>query len=100
MMRVQCSFKTSQRSEGLKEYAITKIQHLAQKLAKEPIHCHFSFGVEGAFDAVSCNLFTGDGMSIRASHRGKNFVECIDELIEKVERQIERKKGKQKALRH
>jgi putative sigma-54 modulation protein len=91
-MRVTFSGKSVELTDREREYAEKKLQRLARyfKTARE---AHLVRSVQRNFQIVEAQLDL-DGMLLRAEERTPDFFTSIDAVVEKLEQQVKRLKGK------
>jgi putative sigma-54 modulation protein len=96
-MKLIVSGKNLEVSEGLKEYAEKKIGRLDRKLPALT-EARVEFALEKTRNAAQREVVQvtlhANGAILRGEERASDFGTAVDKVVEKLERQIERYKGK------
>ena len=93
-MFVQCSFKNVVDQATVKNYALFKLQSKLEKLTNTPIGLYLMIKQDKSQVIIDCKLLLGENKNsiILKSIRGLNFFEAIDNLANKMDRAIRKKK--------
>jgi putative sigma-54 modulation protein len=83
--------------EGVKDYVREKVQRLP-KYIENPREAHVVLSVE-KFRHIAELTIIGDGMPLNSQGRNKDLYAAIDQMVEKMSRQIRERRGKGKKKR-
>ncbi len=93
-MKCDFTYIKMKHSKGVEEHC----QQLLNKLEKfldRPLKGHFTFSMEG-FEHKTTLTLTGKNLYFKAEADHENFYSCIEACIDKMHRQLDKKKGKMK----
>jgi ribosome-associated translation inhibitor RaiA len=96
-MRVRFTVKLKDASKRLVEVMESKLGNLSRKFRPHPDHINITLDQDGPFKKMRATLITTDGRDIEAIVRGQSEFSMIDDLIQKLARQMSRVKDR-KAL--
>ena len=96
-MQVQVSFKNMAALPHLKTVAARKIGEKVRKFADDAIRAHVTFAAEGQGCVVRCFIVDDRGSFFQADHHGSDFVTVMDRILDKLDAQLRRRKGKEEA---
>ncbi len=96
-MRVLVTFRHFEANEAVKGYAKQKILKL-KKYLERPVEARVVLSVE-KFRNIAEAMITGDGYTVKGMEKTDDMYSAIDKLIDKLERQIRRHRGKTKPRR-
>jgi len=91
-MQVNVKGKNVQVTDALKRYAEKKVQKLGKRL-KEIKEAHVTQSIQRNWHIIEVQL-EGDGVVLRGEERTDNMYTSIDQVVDKLEKRIERFKGK------
>lgn len=92
-MFVQCTFKNVKDQVSVKNYALFKLQSKLEKLTNTPIGLYLMIKQDRSCVFIDCKLLLGENKnSIVLNISGLNFFEAIDNLANKMDRAIRKKK--------
>jgi putative sigma-54 modulation protein len=95
-MQIAVTFRHMETDDGVKRYVRGKVQRL-QKYVENPREVHVVLSAE-KFRHIAEITIIGDGMSLNSEGRNSDLYAAIDQMVEKMERQIRERweKGKRK----
>jgi putative sigma-54 modulation protein len=97
VINVNVTFKNTEPTDALKNYAADKIKHCLQKFAHSDLEAHVVLRVEKKFQvaevAVNC-----DGSTISGKEESDNLYAAIDALVGSLGQQL--RKHKEKLTQH
>ncbi len=94
-MRIDFKFRHLAASDELTNYVVEKVERL-QKYELKPVRLEVTFSAEKSSCTVTI-LVRGLSVEIHAQTEADNFFAAVDIALEKVARQLARKKAKVKA---
>jgi putative sigma-54 modulation protein len=94
-MRIDFKFRHMDPSEELTAYTSDHL-HRLEKYDQRPTRIELTFTHEGAGQRVDAHV-RGKNLEIHAHHSADDFFTAVDHVLEKVERQLEKKKAKLKS---
>jgi len=92
----QCN-RSEVEQEDLEEVVANRIGGLVDKFSDQRLGARFRLRRTRHLDEVSAQIHVGNKISIVASSAADNIDNAVDGIIEKIESQIRRRKGKQLA---
>ncbi len=100
-MFVQCRFKNVVDQASVKNYALFKLQSKLEKLTNTPIGLYLMIKQNKSQVVIDCKLLLGENKKqiILKSICGLNFFEAIDNLANKMDRAIRKKKTQKEKQR-
>ena len=96
-MQVAVTFRHMETDEGVKDYVKEKVQRL-QKFIENPREVHVVLSVE-KFRNIAELTIIGDGMPLNSQGRNSDLYAAIDQMVERMDRQIRERRGKVKRKR-
>jgi putative sigma-54 modulation protein len=95
-MQIAVTFRHMETDDGVKRYVKGKVQRL-QKYIENPREVHVVLSAE-KFRHIAEITILGDGMILNSRARNSDLYAAIDQMVEKMERQIRerREKGRRK----
>ena len=93
-MKCEFTYIKMQHSEGVEQHCQELVNKLSRFLDK-PLQAHFTFSQE-KFNHKSVFTLTGKNIFFKAECKNENFYAAIEECVEKMSRQLEKKKSKMK----
>ncbi len=91
-MQMTVTFRHMETDEGVKEYVREKVQKL-QKYIENPRDVHVVLSSE-KFRHIAELTITGDGMTLNSQARNNDLYSAIDNMVEKMSRQIKQRREK------
>jgi len=91
-MQVAVTFRHMETDEGVKAYVRDKVQKL-QKYILNPAEIHVVLGVE-KFRHIAEITVVGNGGALNSQGRDNDLYAAIDQMVDKMERQIRERRGK------
>jgi len=91
-MQVAVTFRHMETDEGIKAYVRDKVQKL-QKYIEYPKEVHVVLAVE-KFRHIAEITIVGDGGAFNSQGRDNDLYAAIDQMVDKMERQIRERRGK------
>lgn len=91
-MQVSFTFRHMDSNDGMKEYAKQKLMKIRRYLEK-PVEAHVVLSVE-KFRNIAEVTIKGEGLSINGQERSDDMYSAIDNVMDKIGRQIKRRRGK------
>jgi putative sigma-54 modulation protein len=89
-MKISVTFRNTEGENWHKEYIDQKLKKL-EKYMDNPVEAHVVISVEKFRNAAEVNLMT-NGQNINAKEEAKDMYLAIDNAIEKIERQLKKRK--------
>jgi putative sigma-54 modulation protein len=89
-MKISVTFRNTEGENWHKEYIDQKLKKL-EKYMDNPVEAHVVLSVEKFRNAAEVNLMT-NGQNINAKEEAKDMYLAIDNAIEKIERQLKKRK--------
>ena len=96
-MQVTVTFRHTESTPALKAYAEEKIQKV-EKFLHAPQECNMVLSVE-KIRHIAEVLIIADGLTITGKEETSDLYSAIDKVMDKIERQIEKSKGRIQAKR-
>lgn len=96
-MLIDFNFRHFQPSDDLIHYISDRI-HRLEKFDRKPQRAQVVFSFQKRAKRVDVTL-TGARLKVHAKAESEDFFACIDEVAEKLHRQLEKKKPNRKAIR-
>jgi len=96
-MQIAVTFRHMEADEGLKEYVREKVQRL-QKYIENSQEVHVVLSVE-KFRHIAEITIIGEGLTLNSQGRNNDLYAAIDQMVEKMERQIRERRGRVKRKR-
>lgn len=94
-MRIDFKFRHSPQSDELTSYVSDRIEKL-EKYEMKPVRVEFTFSAEKTTKRVDIHV-RGQDIEIHAHHEADDYFTGVDIAMEKVARQLARKKAKVQA---
>lgn len=91
-MKISVTFRNSEGEEWQKEYAEERLKKL-KRYIDDPVDAHVILSVEKFRNTAEINLMA-NGLSINSKEEEKDMHLAIDNAIEKIERQLKKRKEK------
>lgn len=91
-MQVSVTYKNTEGESWLNDYVEERLKKL-EKYIDNPAEAHVVLSVEKFRNVAEVNLVAG-GMTINGSEEARDMHIAVDNVIEKIERQIKKHKGK------
>jgi len=91
-MQIAGTFRHMETDEGVKRYVKEKVQRL-QKYIENPQEVHVILSVE-KFRHIAEIMIIGEGLHLNSQGRNNDLYAAIDQMVEKMERQIRERRGK------
>lgn len=89
-MRLDFKFRHTPHSDELTEYALERC-HKLEKFERKPVKIEFTFTAQKQTCRVDISV-RGKALEIHAHHESGSFFDSVDHAIDKVARQLSRKK--------
>jgi len=96
-MQVSVTFRHMETEEGIKEHVKEKVERL-QKFVENLREVHVVLSVEKFRHSAELTII-GDGVTLNSEGRDRDLYTAIDQMVEKMDRQIRARKGKEKRKR-
>lgn len=96
-MQITVTFRHLETNEGLKDYVQGKVQRL-QKYVENPREVHVVLSAE-KFRHMAEITILGDGMTLNSQGRDRDLYAAVDQMVDKMERQIRERRGKDRRKR-
>src|SRR4030066_1041191 len=95
-MQISVTFRHMEADEGVKEYVKEKVQRL-KKFMENPREAHVVLSVEKFRHSAELTIVR-DGLTVNSEGRDRDLYAAIDQMVDKMDRQIRgrREKGKRK----
>lgn len=94
-MQVSVTFRHMEADEGVKDYVKEKIQRL-KKFLENPREAHVVLSVEKFRHSAELTI-TRDGLTLNSEGRDRDLYAAIDQMVDKMDRQI--REGREKVKR-
>jgi len=91
-MQISFTFRHMDSNDGIKEYAKQKLMKMRRYL-DNPVEAHVVLSVE-KFRNIAEVTIKGEGVSINGEERSDDMYSAIDHVMDKVGRQIKKRRGK------
>jgi putative sigma-54 modulation protein len=96
-MQIAVTFRHLEANEGLKDYVREKVGKL-EKYIENPMEIHVVLSTE-KFRQMSEITIVADGMTLNSQAEGSDLYTAIDQMVEKMERQIRERRDKSRRKR-
>ncbi|HYD50568.1 MAG TPA: ribosome-associated translation inhibitor RaiA [Terriglobales bacterium] len=96
-MQVSLTFRHIESTEGVRQYALEKVERL-QKFLRKPIEAHVILAVLKRRHIAEIVL-TGKNLNLTATAETDDLYAAIDLVVDKIERQLKRRAAKSKSHR-
>jgi putative sigma-54 modulation protein len=96
-MQIAVTFRHMEASEGIKDYVTEKVGRL-QKYAENPREVHVVLSVE-KFRQIAEITMIADGSTLNSQGRNSDLYAAIDQMVEKMERQLRERREKGRRIR-
>jgi putative sigma-54 modulation protein len=96
-MQIAVTFRHFEADEGVKRYVKSKVQKL-QKYIENPREVHVVLSAE-KFRHIAEITIIGDGMTFNSQGRNSDLYTAIDQMVEKMERQVRERREKERKKR-
>jgi putative sigma-54 modulation protein len=96
-MQIAVTFRHLEADEGVKDYVKDKVQRL-QKYFVDPSEVHVVLSAE-KFRHIAEVTVIGNGVTLNSEGRNSDLYAAIDQMVEKVERQIRERRGRARRKR-
>jgi putative sigma-54 modulation protein len=94
-MQINITFRHEESSPQLKDYIEEKL-HKVKKYLHEPIEAHVVLSAEKFRHTAEVNIMAGNGTSIHGMESMEDIHAAIDNVVDKIERQIKKQLDKSK----
>jgi len=91
-MQISVTFRHMDSNDGMKEYARQKLMKI-RKYMEPPAEIHVVLSVE-KFRNIAEVTIKGEGVSINGEERSDDMYSAIDNVMDKIGRQIKKRRGK------
>jgi putative sigma-54 modulation protein len=91
-MQIAVTFRHMETDEGVKDYVKEKV-HRLQKYIENPREVHVVLAVE-KFRHIAEITIIGNGLTLNSQGKNSDLYAAIDQMVEKMERQIRERRGK------
>jgi putative sigma-54 modulation protein len=91
-MQIVVTFRHMETDEGVRSYVKGKVQRL-QKYIENPREAHVVLSTE-KFRHIAEITVIGDGVPLNSQGRNSDLYAAIDQMVEKMERQVRERRGK------
>ena len=91
-MQISVTFRHMDSNDGMKEYAKQKLMKM-KKYMDSPVEAHVVLSVE-KFRNIAEVTIKGEGVSINGEERSDDMYSAIDNVMDKIGRQIKKRRGK------
>ena len=91
-MQIAVTFRHMEANEGIKEYVKEKVEKL-QKYIENPQEVHVVLSVE-KFRQIAEITIVSDGMTLNSQARDSDLYAAIDQMVDRMERQIRERRDK------
>lgn len=99
-MRVRFTFKHMASSKALIEIAESKLANLVRRFKPHPHHIAVTVDTDGPLKKMRASLITQDGRDIEAVVKGDNIFSLVDNLVQKLDVQLRRKKDRKNVFKN
>jgi putative sigma-54 modulation protein len=96
-MQIAVTFRHMEADEGIKDYVKDKVEKL-QRYIENPREIHVVLTAE-KFRHIAEMTVLADGLTLNSEGRDSDLYTAIDQMVEKVERQVRERKGKERRKR-
>ncbi|OGP79941.1 MAG: ribosomal subunit interface protein [Deltaproteobacteria bacterium RBG_16_49_23] len=96
-MQISVTFRHMEADQGVKDYVKEKVQRL-EKFAENPREAHVVLSVEKFRHSAELTI-AGDGLPINSEGRDRDLYAAIDQMVDKMDRQIRERREKVKKKR-
>ena len=96
-MQIAVTFRHMEADEGIKDYVKDKVEKL-QRYIENPREVHVVLSAE-KFRHIAEMTVVADGLTLNSEGRDSDLYTAIDQMVEKVERQVRERRGKEKRKR-
>ncbi len=96
-MQVAVTFRHMETNEGIKDYVRGKVQRL-QKYVGSPKEVHVVLSTE-KFRQIAEITILADGLTFNSQAKNSDLYAAIDQMVDKMERQIRERRGKERRKR-
>lgn len=96
-MQIAVTFRHMEADTGVKGYVKEKVQRL-EKYIENPREVHVVLSAE-KFRFIVEGTVLGDGVSLNSQGRNSDLYAAIDQMVEKMERRIRERRGKERRRR-
>jgi len=96
-MQIAVTFRHMEADEGIKDYVKDKVEKL-QRYIENPREVHVVLSAE-KFRHIAEMTVVADGLTLNSQGRDSDLYTAIDQMVEKVERQVRERRGKEKRKR-
>ncbi|MEW6374583.1 MAG: ribosome-associated translation inhibitor RaiA [Thermodesulfobacteriota bacterium] len=96
-MQIMVTFRHMETDEGVKDYVKGKVKRL-QKYIENPREAHVVLSVE-KFRNIAEITMIGDGAPLNSQGKNSDLYAAIDQMVDKIERQIRERRGKERRKR-
>jgi putative sigma-54 modulation protein len=93
-MNLETYFKQMATSDALIDYANKRFEDKLSRFRGEPIKIHITFSVNNLLHTVLAEVIAPDGFKIVASDETENMYQAIDNVAQKLSRQLLKHKNK------
>jgi putative sigma-54 modulation protein len=91
-MQIAVTFRHMESDEGVKDYVKEKVERL-QKYIENPQEVHVVLSGE-KFRHIAEITILGEGLTLNSQGRNNDLYAAIDQMVEKMERQVRERRGK------
>jgi putative sigma-54 modulation protein len=91
-MQINVTFRHMDANDGMKEYARQKLLKM-KKYVESPVEAYVVLSVE-KFRNIAEVTIKGEGVSINGEERSDDMYSAIDNVMDKIGRQIKKRRGK------
>jgi len=96
-MQIAVTFRHIEADEGIKDYVKDKVERL-QRYLENPREVHVVLSAE-KFRHMAEMTVVADGLTLNSEGRDSDLYTAIDQMVERVERQVRGRRGKEKRKR-
>jgi putative sigma-54 modulation protein len=96
-MQIAVTFRHIEADEGIKDYVKDKVEKL-QRYIENPREIHVVLSAE-KFRHIAEMTVIADGVTLNSEGRNSDLYTAIDQMVDKVERQVRERRGKEKRKR-
>jgi putative sigma-54 modulation protein len=96
-MQMAVTFRHMETDRGVKDYVKEKVQRL-QKYIVNPSEIHVVLSAE-KFRHIAEITIVGNGVTLNSQGRNSDLYSAIDQMVEKAERQIRKRRGRERQRR-
>jgi putative sigma-54 modulation protein len=91
-MQISFTFRHMDSNDGIREYAKQKLMKMKRYIDR-PVEAHVVLSVE-KFRNIAEVTIRGEGVSINGQERSDDMYSAIDNVMDKIGRQIKKRRGK------